>query len=190
MSDLVLVEAALFQLRTAASAIEDDMFLSQIELTLSVLANAVAAAHHSLTAAAVNDIEFALNDLAAVIGELSAADAAKVSEPLTLLQDDVARLKENTSLSPAVINAIRALQAKLKTRRTAVERQTYWPEGTPPDPLPHPPEELQRDAAPLRQNLAAAGFVTPALDTFISDPQALRFHSINEIINELDVIAG
>lgn len=180
----MLLEAALFQLKAAAASV------NAMQLTISLLENAVAAAAASLTAATVNDIEFALNDVAAGLADLSAADADRIAPIVTLLQEDLERLKEAASLSPAVIANIRAFQAKLKTRGAAIERQTYRPEGSPEQPLPHPPEELQREAVPLRQQLAAAGFGTPELDAFIADPSALRFHSINEIVNELDVIAG
>jgi hypothetical protein len=187
--ELVLVEAALFQLKSAASSV-DPMTASQMQLTISVLANAIEAAGQGVSAATVNDIEFALNDVAGMMGELNAADVERIAPIVTVLQDDVARLKESTSLPPAIINGIRAFQAKLKTRRAAVERATYRPEGAPEEPLPHLPEELQREAVPLRQQLAAAGFATPALDGLIAEPAALRFHSINEILNELDVIVG
>jgi hypothetical protein len=99
-------------------------------------------------------------------------------------------LKESAALPPAVANAIRALQAKLKARKAAIEKSTYRAEGSPAVELPHPPQDLQREAAPLQQQLAAAGFATPALDALIADPASLRFHSINEILNELDVIVG
>ncbi len=189
MNDVVLLEAALFQLRTAAGSV-DPMFASQMQLTISVLANAIEAGRRGMSPAVVNDIEFALNDVIGVVGELSAGDAARISPIVTLLQDDVARLKEATALPPAVMNNIRALQGKLRVRRAAIERQTYRAEGAPEEPLPHDPAELQREALPLRQELAKAGFATPALDTLIADSSSLRFHSINEIINELDVILG
>jgi hypothetical protein len=89
-----------------------------------------------------------------------------------------------------VSNAIRSFQSKLRARRVAIERQTYRPEGAAQEPLHHPPDQLRAEAVPLRQQVAAAGFATPALDGLISDPASLRFHSINEIINELDVIVG
>jgi hypothetical protein len=187
--ELALIEAALFQLKSAAGDV-DPTYASQMQLTIGMLSNAVDAAGRGTSAAAVNDIEFALNDLAGVVGELNAADADRVAPILTLLQDDVARLKETTALPPTVMNAIRSLQTKLKTRRAAIERQTYRPEGAPEQPLPHAPQELQREAVPLRQELATAGFSTPALDGLIADPSSLRFHSISEILNELDVIVG
>ena len=180
----MLLEAALFQLKSAAASV------NEMQLTINLLSNAIEAAGKGVSPAVVNDIEFALNDVAAAIADLSAADAERIAPIVTVLQDDVERLKESTSLAPAVINAIRALQAKLRARRTAIERQTYRPEGTSEEPLPHAPEELQREAVPLRHHLAAAGFATPALDGLIADVSSLRFHSITEILNELDVIAG
>ena len=180
----MLLEAALFQLKSAAASV------NEMQLTINLLSNAIEAAHQGISPAVVNDIEFALNDVAASIADLSAADAERIAPIVTTLQDDVERLKESTSLAPPVIKAVKALQAKLKMRRSAIERQTYRPEGAPEEPLPHPPEELQREAIPLREQLAAAGFATPALDGLIADASSLRFHSISEILNELDVIAG
>jgi hypothetical protein len=182
--ELTLIEAALFQLQSAASSVKE------MQLTVGILSNAIEAARQQTSPATVNDIEFALNDVAGAVGELSAADADRIAPLVTMLQDDVARLKESAALPKAVVNSIGALQIKLKARRAAIERQTYRPEGSPEDPLPHPPEELKREAVPPQRQLAAAGFATPALDTLISDPSSLRFHSINEILNELDVIGG
>ncbi|HYS53042.1 MAG TPA: hypothetical protein VER58_04670 [Thermoanaerobaculia bacterium] len=189
MSDaLALIDAALFQLKAAAADV-DAMYASQMQLMISLLSNAVEAAKQGTSAATVNDIEFALNDLAGVIRELSAADADRIAPIVTMLQDDVERLKEATALPATVTNAIRSFQTKLKTRRAAIEKQTYR-EGSPAVELPHAPQELQREAMPLRQQLATAGFSTPALDALIADPASLRFHSITEILNELDVIVG
>jgi hypothetical protein len=189
VNDVVMLEAAVFQLKTAVDAVTDEMFASRLRLSMTILMNAVEMAGQSLSVAAVNDVDFALNDVAAVVSELSSADAANVIPVLEMLQADVAQLKQATSLSPAVSSAIRAFQSKLRARRSAIERQTYRPEGAE-EPLPHPPEQLRAEAVPLRQQVAAAGFATPALDGLISDPASLRFHSINEIINELDVIVG
>jgi hypothetical protein len=190
MSDaLTLIEAGLFQLKGAAAEV-DPMYAPQMQLMVSMLANAVDSARGGVSPATVNDIEFAVNDLVGVVRELSAADADRVEPIVKVLQDDVERLKESTALPPTVTTAIRALQSKLKARRAAIERQTYRPEGAPSEELPHAPQDLQREAVPLKQQLAAAGFSTPALDGLISDPSALRFHSITEILNELDVIVG
>ena len=180
----MLLDAALFQLKAAAGSVKE------MQLTIGLLSNAIDAAKGGVSAATVNDVEFALNDVAAAMGDLSAVDAERIAPIVTLLQDDLERLKESTSLAPAVITAIRGFQTKLKARHAAIERQTYRAEGSPEEPLPHPPQELQKEAIPLRQQLAAAGFATPALDTLIADPASLRYHSIAEIVNELDVIGG
>jgi hypothetical protein len=70
----------------------------------------------------------------------------------------------------------------------AIERQTYVEGGA--GRLPHPPGALREEAVPLARQLTAAGFHTPALDALIADPESLRFHSIRELLDELDVIAG
>jgi hypothetical protein len=184
---LVMVEAALFQLKSAATSV-DPMYASQMQLMITVLSNAIESGSHGVSAAIVNDIEFALNDVAGLMAELSAADAKRITPIVTLLQEDVARLKESVSLPATVLNSVRVFQAKLKERRDAIERYTFRPEGAPAEPVPHPPESLQKEAVPLRQQLAAAGFATPALDGLIADPSSLRFHSIGDIVDELDVI--
>lgn len=189
MTDTAMMQAALFQLRGAIDAIEDPFLRSQIRLGTDVLSNAIANASNGVNAAAVNEIEFALNDVTGAVGELTAPDAAALLPIVELLQRDVAALKELTALSPDVVSALRALQAKLKIRRSAIERQTFL-ENASAAALPHPPEELRTDALPLRDSLTDAGFTTPALDALIDDPSSLRFHSINEIIDELDVIVG
>ncbi|MEA2568286.1 MAG: hypothetical protein QOI24_287 [Acidobacteriota bacterium] len=190
MTDVVLLEAALFQLRAAAASITDEMFASQLNLATSVLGNTIAAAGESLNASTVNDVEFALSDLAAVVDELSAADAQMIAPAVELLRQDVARLKEETSLSADVMTTIAALQAKLKARRSAIERNLYRAEGSPEQTPPHPADELREDAIPLRDALAAAGFATPALDALIEEPASLVFQSLRDISDELEVITG
>ena len=95
--DLVMLEASLFQLRTAIASIEDETTLPQLELTVSVLANAAATAHAALNAARVNDIEFALNDVAGVADSLSSDDAAAIAPAIDMLRADVDVLKEATA---------------------------------------------------------------------------------------------
>ena len=185
MSQLMMMEAALFQLK---AALGDDPMLMPVRLSADVLGNAVLAAKDGMNAARVNDIEFALNDLVAAVDDAGAPD--EVYAAIALLQNDAATLRASTALPRDVVTAIRALQAKLKTRATALERSQYRPEGTDAAPLPHPPEELRTEAIPLARHLAGAGFDTPALDLLVADPDALRYHSINEIVDELDVIAG
>lgn len=170
-----MMEAALFQLRAALDASDP------LQLHVRILEGAIAAAkEQGVNAARVSDIEFALNDLE--------AEAPFSAEPaIALLRTDLAALQRATALPDEVIAAIRAFQAKLRTRAKAIERSQFQAK---PEPLPHPPEELRVEAEPIVQKLAAAGFATPVLDGLIADPDSLRYHSINEMLDELDVIAG
>lgn len=187
MSELLMMEAALFQLR---ASLEDDPQLLPVRLSADVMANAVAAAkEHGINAARVNDIEFALNDLVAAIDDAAGAPDT-IYAAVAMLQNDAAALRNATALPKEVVAAIRDLQTKLKARAKAMERAQYRAEGTEPEPLPHPPEELRAQAVPLARELVAAGFETPSLDELIAHPQALRYHTLNEIVDELDVIAG
>ncbi|MDQ3282305.1 MAG: hypothetical protein M3Q69_12945 [Acidobacteriota bacterium] len=187
MSELLMMEAALFQLRAALEA--DDPQSLPIRLSADVLGNAVLAAKSAgVNAARVNDIEFALNDLVAAIDDAGAPDG--VYAAVAMLQNDAAALRGQTALPQELIDSIRALQTKLRARTKAMERAQYRAEGTDPEPLPHPPEELRMEAIPLARHLAGAGFDTPALDALVADPESLRYHSMNEIVDELDVIAG
>jgi len=188
MSEIVMMQAAVFQLRAAAASVEDAFTRSQMQLAVGVLANAVESAASGVTAAIVNEIEFALNDVGAAIADLPPSEAAPLETAVSMLRGDVESLKAQTALPADVVDSVRALQAKLKVRGNAIERQTYVESSE--EPLPHPPSELQLDAIPLREKLAMAGFATPALDVLVVDPLLLRFHTIREIIDELDVIIG
>ena len=186
MSELLMMEAALFQLR---AALDDDPMLLSIKIGADVLGNALTAAkENGINASRVNDIEFALNDLIAAIDDAGAPDS--VYSAVALLQNDAAKLRADTALPKETIAAIRELQSRLKARKNAIERAQYRAAETPEEPLPHPPAELREAAIPLVRQLAAAGFETPALDILVADPDELRYHTINEIVDELDVIAG
>lgn len=181
-----MMEAALFQLR---AAVGDDFELMQIRIGADVLANAIRAAKdQELNAARVNDIEFALNDLVAAVDDAGAPD--HLVGLVAMLENDAAALRNAVALPKELLAALRDLQTKLRARAKAMERSQYRAEGTPEAPLPHPPEELREEAIPLARQLAAAGFDTPSLDLLVADPDELRYHTINEIVDELDVIAG
>lgn len=186
MNELVMMEAALFQLRTA---LDEDPSLTPIRISADVLGNAVAnAREHGVNAARVNDIEFALHDLIEAVDDAGAPDAACVA--VALLQNDAAALRAQNALPRELIAAIRALQTKLRARSKAMERSQYRTEDSQPEPLPYSPEELRDEAIPIVRQLAAAGFETPSLDVLIGDPNVLRYHTINEIVDELDVVIG
>ena len=187
MSDeLMMMEAALFQLR---AAVADDMELMAVKIGADVLANAVRdAQEQGVNAARVNDIEFALNDLVAAVDDAGAPDV--LLRPLMMLQNDAAKLRAGVALPAELTSAIRALQAKLKARAKAMDRAQFRLEGAPEEPLPHPIAELREEAIPIQRQIAAAGFSTPDLDSLVADPDNVRYHTLNEIADELDVVIG
>jgi hypothetical protein len=185
MNELMMIEAALFQLR---ASVGDDPQMMPVRLSADVLANAVAAAKATgLNPARANDIEFALNDLVSAIDDTGAGEEAQAI--VAMLRRDAESIRAAGQLAPEIVAQIRELQRRLKERAAAIERAQYRAEGTEAAPLPHPPEELRAAAIPLARQLAALGFDTPALDVVVADPESLRFHSIHEVINELDAVA-
>ena len=185
-NELLMMEAALFQLR---AAVGDDPELMGVKISVDVLGNAIRAAkEQGVNAARVNDIEFALNDLVSAIDDAGAPD--ELCSAVALLQNDTASLRAGSALSPDVVGRIRSLQVKLKARAKAMERGQFRAEGSPEPELPHAPEELREEALPISRELTAAGFDTPVLNALIADPASLRYHMLNDIVDELDVIAG
>jgi hypothetical protein len=187
VSELVMMEAALFQLR---AALGDDPEMLAIRLSTDVVANAVASAKaNGVNAARVNDIEFALNDLIAAVDD-STVVPDEIYPAIALLQNDAAALRSANALPSELVAAMRALQAKVEERARAMERGQYRMEGTEAGPLPHSPAELREAAIPISRQLEAAGFATPALDGLIASPDETRFHTLNEIDDEIDAILG
>jgi hypothetical protein len=187
MTNVVLLEAALFQLRAFASDIDRDV-APQLGLSISVLANAIASGRTGVNAAVASDIEFAFNDVSAAVDELPQSDADRLAPLMTSMRRDIDALTAATALDPAVISRIRALQEKLRERMNAIQRQTFV--KGPPEELPHAPEVLREDAIPIARQLAAAGFETPALNALIAEPESVRLHSLREALDELDVVIG
>jgi hypothetical protein len=186
MTDVVTLEAALFQLRAAASDIDPEV-APQLGLSINILANAIAAGRDGVNASVASDIEFAFNDLSAAVDELPQLDADRLAPMIATLRRDIEALAAATALDPAVIAQIRAFQWKLRERMKAIERQTFVEGGA--EELPHPPEVLRDEAIPIARQLIAAGFETPTLNALIADPESIRFHSLREILDELSVIA-
>jgi hypothetical protein len=186
MNELATMETAVQQLR---AALGDDPELLPMRLSADVLANAITAAKDSgINAARVNDLEFALSDLMSAVDDAGAPDV--VLSAVALLQNETAALRRANALPAETVSAIRDLVTRLRARAKALERGQYRVEGTEAAAVPHPPAELRELAIPISRELAAAGFTTPALDQLIANPESLRYHSVNEIADELEVIAG
>ena len=184
-----MIEAACFQLRSALAEISDDAYAMPLRIAINVLTANVAGAKAGVNASKVSDIEFALNDVLAAADELPAGDVAKIAKPLEMLRNDIESLHKLTALPQDLVDAVRVLQAKLKMRKDAIEQQTLR-EDVGDVTLPHPPDALKPEALAIRSKLHEAGFTTPTLDVLIERPAEFLFHSINELIDELDVIVG
>jgi hypothetical protein len=182
-----MLEAALFQLRAATSDIDRDV-APQLGLSINILANAIAAGREGVNASVASDIEFAFNDLSAAVDELPQSDADRLAPMMATLRRDIEALTAATALDPALVAQIRGFQSKLRERMKAIERQTFIEGGA--EELPHSPEALREEAIPIARQLAAAGFQTPSVNMLISDPASTRLHSLRDISDELDVIAG
>ncbi|HET7710882.1 MAG TPA: hypothetical protein VFL80_03050 [Thermoanaerobaculia bacterium] len=187
MIELSMIEAAVFQLRAAMASLQDEFALTQMKLSLGEFERALAEAKSGLNAARVNDLSFAMNDFVAAVDQLSAADAAVLEPSVELLKRDLAALQQATALPQSLLESMKAFQRKLRARRAAIERQAMSGETAE---LPHPPSELAADARSIKEQLNTAGFSTAALDAFLEDPESLRFHAINEMFDELEVITG
>jgi hypothetical protein len=187
MTDVVMLEAALFQLRAAASDIDREL-APQLGLSINILANAIAAGRDGVNASVASDIEFAFNDLSAAVDELSQSDADRLAPIIVTLRHDIDTLTAATALDPTVVEQIRAFQSKLRERMKAIERQTFVQGGG--EELPHPPEALREEAIPIARQLSAAGFQTPCLNALIAEPETLRFHLLREMVDELGVITA
>jgi hypothetical protein len=187
MTGVAMLEAALLPLRAAASGIDREL-APQLGLSINILANAIAAGRDGVNASIASDIEFAFNDLRAAVDELPQSDADRLAPMMATLRSGIEALTAATALDPAVVAQIRAFQSKVRERMKAIERQTFVEGGG--ETLPHPPGVLRGEAIPIARQLVAAGFQTPSLNALIAEPESLRFHSLREILDELDVITG
>src|SRR5947209_19785636 len=115
MSDVAILEAALFQLRAAASDIDAEV-APQLGLSINILANAIASGRDAVNASIASDIEFAFNDLSAAVDELPQSDADRLAPLMAALRRDIDALTAATELEPAVIAQIRAFETKLRER--------------------------------------------------------------------------
>jgi hypothetical protein len=166
------------------------MYATQMAFTVTVLANAVEEARTGINPRQVRDLDFALNDLVAFANELTAEGAALVSRPLAVLQESVGVLKSEIVVPQSTINTARALQQKLRERKTAIQKLTYLPPGAVAPPLPHEPSTLVAEASAVRVAFAQAGFETPLLDDFIAAPAEARMQHLADLAEEIETVIG
>ncbi|HEY5610801.1 MAG TPA: hypothetical protein VIL97_06325 [Thermoanaerobaculia bacterium] len=182
------LDDGLAALHRAVSRVDDEMFVSQMQLAANLLASVLLLVSEDLNARRAKDAEFALNDLLNLTNELSPDDRAKVEGPLSILEDEIESMKSSAALPEPVFEKMKLLQSKLRERRMAIERQTFRPPENEPEPLPHDPQQLRAEAAELQNELTRNGFETPTLDRLVQQPQSFQGRDVSELIEELDVI--
>lgn len=186
-----MAEVTRARLRAAVTIVIDLAAESEepaVRLSRVVLEESAEAAMREPNTRRVADLSFALTDFRAAVDELPYGERSALDAPLRELSAIVDELRRRTALSPSLIEHLTHLRKRVETRRAAVARQGFHPPGTTPPPLPHPPEELARDAAPLRDALRTSGFDTPALDLLIDSPAAVYMSELSNIADELEVI--
>lgn len=189
MSDLDSLRTSLGQLRSAIERVQDAFARSGLRLASDVLSGeAGPPGDPTMNASRANSIRFAFNDVESAAADLAGADASLIQPLVVRIRSSVESLVSANALSGGTLQAIAALQAKLRIRSQAIQRRTFEENATAP--LPYPPEELTDEARALRDQLSIQGFATPSLDVLIEDPSSVHLHGLNEIVDELDAIAG
>ena len=174
----------------AVAATLDDIYAAQAKLTVAILRNAVDSLVADANPRTVSDVDFALNDVAALAGDLPPAEGDRVEKSVTAIRDALASVKSETALPDTVLQLINLLREKLSARRTAIDRATFRDPSTSDESLPHDPATLHDEASALRDSLQRAGFDTPMLSQLIATPATFYRAEVSQLIDELDVISG
>jgi hypothetical protein len=136
----------------------------------------------------MKELDFTFNDLRTFASELTEEDAARLAPSLAAIEACLASLRVAAALPDELVASIRALRAKLKTRKGALERALFRPPGAAPEPVPHPPSELRDEASRIAAALQSSGFDTPELDELAaSTDDELGQLSIERLVEELDL---
>jgi hypothetical protein len=175
---------------SAVSETLEPLYAMQAKLTVALLRNAAEAAIADATPRSVADLDFALNDVGALVRELPEDAAGEFDRAVSACREVVDALKSEVTLPAEVLASLHGLREKLTIRRTAIDRATYRDPGTEAPPLPNDPATLREEALQLRDGLQRAGFDTPALSRLIDSPATFYRGELSELVDELDVISG
>ena len=174
------------RLKTAIESLNEPFYKTQLHLAATVLGNSIAAMDDEPSPGQVNDAEFAFGDITSMASELGSDDEAILNPAIEQLRNALAAVKETKTLPPELIAQARALQAKLRERREALERQGYRFEGEEPPQIPNHPRELCLPARRLQRDLAAVGFTMAALDKLVASPDEFVYHDVADLIADID----
>lgn len=174
----------------AVAATLDDIYAAQAKLTVAILRNAVDSLVADANPRTVSDVDFALNDVAALSGDLPPAEGERVEASVHAIREVLASVKNENALPETVLQHINVLREKLSARRTAIDRATFRDPSAADEGLPHDPASLHDEARTLRDSLQRAGFDTPMLSQLIATPATFYRAEVSQLIDELDVISG
>jgi hypothetical protein len=136
----------------------------------------------------MKELDFTFNDIRTFAEELTAEDHARLAPSLDAIEAALGSVRGSAVLPADLVGTIKALRAKLKTRKGALERSLFRPPESAPEPIPHPPAELRDEAASVAAQLQANGFDTPELDELVTDTgDELGQLSIERLVEELDL---
>jgi hypothetical protein len=182
------LDEAIAAMTAAFESFEDGMFIPQLELSRNMFQNNLSAAAEQLNPRTLKELDFTFNDIRTFASELTESDHARLAPSLDAIEAVLAALRGSAALPAGLVASIRALRAKLKERKSALERALYRPPGSAPEPLPHPPADLGAEAAGVAQELQANGFDTPELDELVAyEGDELGKLSIERLVEELDL---
>jgi hypothetical protein len=182
------LDEAIAAMTAAFEGFEDGMFIPQLELSRNMFQNNLSAAAEQLNPRTMKELDFTFNDIRTFASELTEGDHARIAPILDSIEAALAALRGSAALPAGLVASIRALRAKLKERKSALERALYRPPGSAPEPLPNPPDALRAEASAIAQQLQANGFDTPELDDLVSyEGDELGQLSIERLVEELDL---
>lgn len=187
-SVIAQLEGAIAGMTTAFESFDDGMFIPQLELSRNIFTNNLRAAASELNPRTMKELDFTFNDLRTFASELTDEDAARLAPSLEAIEAALGTLRVAAALPNDLVAAIQALRAKLKARKSALERALYRPPESAPEAIPYAPSQLRDEASRIADALKANGFETPELDELVtSTDEELGQLGIERLVEELDL---
>ena len=182
------LDEAIAGMTAAFEGFDDAMFVPQLELSRNMFASNLASAAEQLNPRSMKELDFTFNDIRTFASELTEEDHARLAPILDAIEAALGSMRGSAALPAELLGAIKALRAKLKARKSGLERALYRPPESAPEPFPLPPAELRAEASSIATELQENGFETPELDELVADSgDELGQLSIERLVEELDL---
>lgn len=173
-------------LTLATAMVNDEFMRNQTMLAGNLLIDTINQFLESQTGRRFRDFEFALQDLRGITNDLG-PESVGFSEPLTELEQIVDELRDY-GLPAETADRINSFAERLQEHVQVSDRQAFLPPGTEPEPLPHPAETLQAEAAEIRTVVSNGEFDAPTLDKLADDPASFELRDYSALADELTAI--